>query len=104
MLERLLQRGHVVAARPVGRVDRAEADGDTVIEQVLEKQQRMVALLLRLHAVPVFKAVETGGCVVVGKVQIEIGGVKLLIDLLVDELGNGCVHGGYLLNKNKNDS
>ena len=97
MLERLLQRGHVVAARPVGRVDRAEADGDAVVEQVLEKQQRMVALLLRLHAVPVFKAVETGGRVVVGKVEIEIGGVKLLIDLLVDELGNGCVHGENLL-------
>ena len=64
----------------------------------------MVALLLRLHAVPVFKAVETGGCVVVGKIQIEIGGVKLLIDLLIDEPGNGCVHGGYLLIKNKNDS
>ena len=93
MLERLFQRGHVVAARPVRRVDGAEADGDAVIEQVLEKQQRVVALLLRLHPVPVFKAVETGGRVVVGKVQIEIGRVKLLIDLLVDELGDSCVHG-----------
>ena len=83
----------MIATRPVRRVDGAEADGDAVIEQVLEKQQRVVALLLRLHPVPVFKAVETGGCVVVGKVQIEIGGVKLLIDLLVDELGDSCVHG-----------
>ena len=83
----------MIATRPVRRVDGAEADGDTVIEQVLEKQQRVVTLLLRLHPVPVFKAVETGGCVVVGKVQIEIGRVKLLIDLLVDELGDSCVHG-----------
>ena len=93
MLECLFQRGHVVAARPVRRVDGAEADGDAVVEQVLEKQQRVVTLLLRLHAIPVFKAVETGGRVVVGKVQIEIGRVKLLIDLLVDELGDSCVHG-----------
>ena len=41
VLERLFQRGHVVAARPVRRVDGAEADGDTVIEQVLEKQQEL---------------------------------------------------------------
>ena len=93
MLERLFQRGHVVAARPVRCVDGAEVDGDAVIEQVLEKQQRVVALLLRLYAIPVFKAVETGGRVVVGEVQIEIGRVKLLVDLLVDELGDSCVHG-----------
>ena len=29
--------------------------------------------------------------------KIEISGVKLLIDLLVDEPGNGCVHGENLL-------
>jgi len=38
----------------------------------------VIPFLLRLYPVPVLKAVQSDGGVVVGKVQIQIGGVELL--------------------------
>ena len=53
----------------------------------------MVALLLRLHFVPVREALQTPSLEIVGKVEVQICRVKLLVDLVVDKFRYFCVHG-----------
>jgi hypothetical protein len=57
----------------------------------------VVSFLLGLDHVPVGKAVQSLGLEVVGKAQIEISGVEFLVDLGVEKLVYGCVHGASLL-------
>ena len=86
------QRGHVINSLPLRLCDSLKGDALAVILQILIKQHGVIPFLLRLYPVPVLKAVQSGGGVVVGKVQIQIGGVELLIDLLVEQLRYVCVH------------
>ena len=92
MRQRLFQRGHVVASFPLRLCDSLKGDALAVILQILIKQHGVIPFLLRLYPVPVLKAVQSDGGVVVGKVQIQIGGVELLVDLLVDQLRYVSVH------------
>ena len=50
---------------------------------VFDKQQRVIALFLRLNRKPIGKALQPLFLIVIGKVQIQIRGVKLLRDLFV---------------------
>ena len=52
----------------------------------------MVLLLLGLDLVPVGKAVQPLGAVEVGHIQVQVGGVQLLIDLFVQQFGNLFIH------------
>jgi len=57
MLQRLFQRGHVVAAFPLRLCDGLKGDTLAVILQILIKQHGVIPFLLRLYPVPVLKAV-----------------------------------------------
>ena len=48
--------------------------------------KRQVALLLRLNFVPMGKAVKPLVLVIIGEIEIEICGVKLLVDLFVEDV------------------
>jgi len=92
MLQRFLQRCHVVASFPLRLCDGLKGDALAVVLQILIEQHGVIPFLLRLYPVPVLKAVQSDGGVVVGKVQIQIGGVELLVDLLVEQLRYVSVH------------
>ena len=79
-------------ALPFGFGHRFERGLFAVVLQIFEHEQRVVALLLRLHGVPVSKPVKTLLGIVIGKIQIQIRRVKFLVDLLVDKRGNFLVH------------
>ena len=57
MRQRLFQRGHVVAPLPLRLCDSRKGDALAIILQILIKQRGVIPLLLRLHPVPVLKAV-----------------------------------------------
>ena len=68
--------------------------------EILVEQHGVIPLLLGLDLVPVGKAVKALCRKVVGEVQIQVGGVKLLVDLLVQQAGDSFVqHGNGLLSK-----
>jgi len=92
VLQCLFQRGHVVASFPLRLCDSLKGNALAVILQILIKQHGVIPFLLRLYPVPVLKAVQSDSSVVVGKIQIQIGGVELLIDLLVEQLRYVSVH------------
>ena len=82
----------MIAPFPLRLCDSRKGDALAVILQILIEQHGVIPLLLRLYPVPVLKAVQSDGGVVVGKVQIQIGGVELLVDLLVEQLRYVSVH------------
>ena len=86
MLQAGLQGGHIAGEHLVGLVDGLQGHGLVVVVQVLIEQQGVVPLLLGLDLVPVGEAVQAPGLIVVGEVQIQIGGVELLVNLLVQQL------------------
>ena len=53
----------------------------------------MVHLFLRLDFVPVGKALEAAILVIIGEGQVQVSGVKLLVDLLVEDRRDALVHG-----------
>ena len=53
----------------------------------------MVALLLRLHFVPVREALQPAAFEIIREVEVQISRVKLLVDLVVDKFRYFCVHG-----------
>ena len=92
MLQRLFQRSHVIPALPLRLGHRLEGDRLVVVLHILIEQQRVVALLLRLHLIPVFKSVQTHLRIVVGEVQIKVRRIEFLVDLLVNELCHRLIH------------
>ncbi len=85
MLQALFERCFVAAALPFGLRNRLKCDDFTVVLQILIEKHGVVAFLLRLNSVPVFKTVQTDGGVVICKVKIEIRGIKLFVNLLVNK-------------------
>ena len=82
----------MIAQFPLWLCDSLKGDTLAIVLQILIEQHGVIPLLLRLYPVPVLKAVQSDGGVVVGKVQIQIGGVELLVDLLVEQLRYVSVH------------
>ena len=52
----------------------------------------MVPFLLGLHLEIIRKAGQSSALKVVGKVQIQIGGIEFLVDLLIEQVGYMGVH------------
>ena len=96
MLQRCGQRGLQRSKCPVRLADGLQYHRLAVVVQILVKQHRMVLLLLCLNLIPVCKAVQTLRRIKIGDVQIKIGRIKLLVDLLVEQCGNGCFHDNTL--------
>ena len=92
MLQRLFQRSHVIPTLPLRLGHRLEGDRLVVVLHILIEQQRVVALLLRLHLIPVFKSVQTHLRIVVGEVQIKVRRIEFPVDLLVNELCHRLIH------------
>ena len=86
MFQSSLQRVHVAGEYLVGLGNGVQGDRLVVVVQILIKQQGVVPLLLGLDLIPVGKAVQSPGLVVIGKVQIQISRVKFLVHLLVQQL------------------
>ena len=62
-----------------------------MVLEVLEHEHGVIPLLLGLYLVPVGEAVQALVLKEGGELQIEIGGVELLVDLLVEQLCNFLV-------------
>ena len=60
--------------------------------QILIEQHCVIPFLLSLDSVPVFKAIQPGSRIVIGKIQIQVCGVQLLVDLFIDEICYLVVH------------
>ena len=88
MLQTGLQHIHVAVQRLVRLGNGLQGHLGVVVLEVLVKQHGVVPLLLGLNLVPVGEAVQAPGLKVVGKIQVQIGGVKLLVDLLVQQGGD----------------
>ena len=59
------------------------------------EQHSMIPFLLRLNHVPVGEAIKSLGFEIIRKLQIEICGVELLVDLLIQQLMYRFVHYGF---------
>ena len=92
VLEGLHQRGHQAGAVGLRLGDGLEGDGLVVFGQIVQEFHCVVPLLHRLDAEVVGKAVQVPLTVEVGHIQIEIGGVELLVDLLVYQFCDFMAH------------
>ena len=67
-----------------------------VVLEILEHKHGVIPFLLRLHLVPVGEAIQSLVLEIGGELQIQVSGVELLIDLLVQQRGNFFVqHNKY---------
>ena len=92
MLQRLFQWGHVAASFPLRLCNSRKGNALAVILQILIEQHGVIPFLLRLHFIPVFKAVQPDGRIIIGKIQIKIGGVELPVDLLIEQFRYFYIH------------
>ena len=63
--------------------------------QVFHEQEGMIALLLGLDLIPVAEAVELAIVVIVREIEVEVGGVEFLGDLLIEQLYNFLIEHGF---------
>ena len=61
------------------------------------EEHGVIHLFLGLDFIPVGKAVQPLVIIKIGNVQVEIGGIEFLVDLLIQQLGNSLIHHRYLL-------
>ena len=85
MLQARLQHGHIAVQHLIRLGDGAQGHFGAVVMEILIEQHGVVPLLLSLNLVPVGEPVQAPGLEIVGEVQIQIGGVELLVDLLVQQ-------------------
>ncbi len=75
---------HLDAFRCNGRfLDAFQNRPFPVILQILYKEHGVVALFLCLHSVPVSKPVQSLIVTEIGKIQVQVRGIKFLIHLLI---------------------
>ena len=87
MRQTRFQHGEVGLVAALGRVDGGELDRNAVVDEVSAHGERVVALFLSLHFVPVREAVQPAIGEVVGVIHVKISGVELLIHLSVYKVG-----------------
>ena len=88
VLEASLHRLEVVCILVRRLVDSLEGDLCVIVQQIAAQDLCVGNLFLDLDHVPVRIALEVPVLVVVCEGQIEIGGVELLVDLLVQDVCN----------------
>ena len=92
------ERVHRGLRRLVRLRDGLEYHAKVVVVQVLVEEHGMIAFLLGLDLVPVGETVQTLVGEVAGEIEVEIGGIKFLVDLGVEQRGHSVVqHGENLL-------
>ena len=92
MLHGGLERLQEVREGLVGHVDGQKLHGLAVLMQVVAEDHRVIALFLSLDLEVVSVAGQALLLVVVGEGEVQVGGVQLLVDLVVDELVDLGVH------------
>ena len=95
MLQTGLQHVHIFLEHLVGLGDGSQRHGAVVVLHIAVEQHSVVALLLGLDHIPVGEAVQTAALEIVGHIKIEIGAVKLLVDLIVKQIGYFFVKHNY---------
>ncbi len=88
VLQTVLEYLELVVQILVGLGNGAQGHLLAVVLEVLQEEHGMVPLLLGLNLVPVGKAIQTNLVIVQGKVQVQVGGIELLVDLIVEQLRN----------------
>ena len=88
VLEAGLERREIGVEGLVRLGDGLHRGTEVVVEQIAADGQRVVHLLLRLDLVPVGEPLEAAVLVVVGKGEVEVAGIELLVDLLVQDGGD----------------
>ena len=99
MLQARLQHAHIALQRYIRLGNGLQCHGGAVVVKVLVEEHGVVSLLLGLDLVPVGKAIQPLGLKVVGEIQIQVGGVELLVDLLVQQVSDRFIQHSFLLKK-----
>ena len=64
-------------------VDGAQLGALTVVLEIGQEEHSVVSLLLSLNLKPVTEPIQVLGVVVIGHIQVQVGGIKFLVDLLL---------------------
>ena len=91
VLQPQLQHPQAAGQLPVGLGDGLQRHLSAVVLEILHHQHGVIPLFLRLDLVPVGKAIQALLLIVDGEIQVQIGRIKLLVDLLVEQLRDLCV-------------
>ena len=97
VLQAGFQHIHVFLVFLVGHGDGVQLDWAVVVLHILVDEHGVVTLLLGLDHVPIGEAGKAALVEVVVHVQIKIGAVELLVDLLVEQVGNFFIQHNYCL-------
>ena len=75
-------------ARYIWFINCFKGDWQIIVLHVLDKQHGMIAFFLCLYLVPVCKAIQPFIVIKIGKAQIQVSRIELLVDLRIQQLGN----------------